>query len=222
MIGQLAERDTGVAGNPYDGWSKVPMNIGSMGSSGVFKTGAVCGNPLGSWILINMIAGVSAGENLANHMLRWFESTYLPTNQAYVDYASGTWTPSRGSFSSSNSPLNNAPKVKPGSFTCHGAHTRWKIAAKSWILAKGTDRANHDRCRKSTYATVYKLATLINEWKAGASIDGSVDPTAGGTSAGCRQSACHGSSGYPVGGGASGKIKCTPCHTQRIGDGHEL
>ena len=180
------------------------MGIMNCGSSGVNGTGLACGNPLSSLILLQMMG---APQNVRDHIVRWFENTYLPTNQAYEDFRSGTWTAAGAGFSGSNSPLNNAPKVKPETMTCHGAHTRWKAAAGSWIAVHGADRANHDRCRKSTYATVHHLVEIINTWKAGGAVSGALDPGI----ATCRTPACHGGT-YPTG-GASGKMKCAPCHS---------
>lgn len=197
MIGQLAVRYP-------DTWGMVPKSIGNKGSSGLYSTGAMCGNPLGGFLLFNMMG---APDSLANNFLRWFENTYLPTNDAYVDYRSGDWV-CPGGFGSA-APFNNAPKVKPLTTTCHGAHTRWKVASQSWMAAKGATAANHDRCRKSTYAAVYKIATLINDWKAGAVIDQTLDPSVGST--GCKTPGCH--DVYPSGGGAGGKMKCEPCHS---------
>jgi hypothetical protein len=157
----------------------------------------------------------------AHNFARWFENTYLPTNQAYVDYRSGTWPEPTGGWGS-KAPLNNAPKVRPQTMTCHGAHARWKVASGAWIQLHGADKANHDRCRKSTYASVYYMCELINKAKAGESVTVSWDPSV----ASCKTANCHGTdstklTGYPVS-GVGGTMKCQPCHmtTAGITDGH--
>lgn len=210
MIGQLAEKYPAT-------WGLIPKGLFLFGSGGVNSSGAICGNVNGG---IAVLTQMGAPTNVKDHFLRWFENTPIPTNAAYVDYRSGAWVPAVGwGGTGMPIPLNNAPKVKTGTLTCHGAHTKWKVVASSWLAAKGS-AANSDRCGKTTYDSAYKLATLINEWQAGATIDGSLDPQVGSTAAGCKQAGCHAAENPPT--GVGGKMRCTPCHTQRLGDGHNL
>jgi hypothetical protein len=204
VIGQMAEN------YPTSDWAKIPKGFGNKGSSGLYASGAMCGNPLGAFLVFNMF-GVP--DVLADAFLRWFEDNPLPTNEAFVDYRSGEWVANFGS----DFPLNNAPKVRSGTMSCHGAHTKWKSVSGSWISYHGVNRANHDRCRKSTYASLIKMVQLINDWKAGALPSVTLDPSV----AGCKTSGCHSSNGYPVG-GVGGKMKCQPCHqtTAGITPGH--
>jgi hypothetical protein len=114
-------------------------------------------------------------------------------------------------------PLNNAPSVKPQTTTCHGAHTKWKVVASSWLKAKGAG-ANQDRCGKTTYDSVYKLCTMINTVKGGGSLATAPDQVVNG----CKTAGCHNVvagdpvSGYPAT-GASGVITCQPCHSTVAG-----
>ena len=202
MVSQLSARFP-------DTWGTLPKALWAFGSGGINSSGIVCGNVNGC---IAVLTQLSAPTNVKDHFLRWFEKTALPTNAAYEDYRSGTWVPggtTGGVWGGSGMPipLNNAPRVKPESLSCHAAHTRWKVAASSWLVLQGS-AANSDRCSKTTYDSVYKLATLINEWKAGAAIDGSLDPSV----ATCKTSGCHsGAECYPET-GVGGKMKCEPCH----------
>jgi hypothetical protein len=68
---------------PTSDWAKVPKGFGNKGSSGLYSTGAMCGNPLGAFLVFNMF-GVP--DVMADNFLRWFEDTPLPTNEAFVDY----------------------------------------------------------------------------------------------------------------------------------------
>ncbi len=218
VIEQIAEKEFAVLGT--ENWAQLPKGLFNYGGGGIFSGGAVCGFYNGP---MNVLKLCGASSTVAYNYHRWFENTYIPSNALYVDYRTGTWTPAAGwGGSGVPVPLNNAPKVKPMTTTCHGSHTRWKAAANSWLQAKGSG-ANTDRCGKGTADGAYKLATLINEWMSGATIDGSLDPTTGSTAAGCKQSNCHASTagGYPET-GVGGIMRCTPCHTQRIGDGHNL
>ena len=209
VIEQLGEKMPGT-------WDQLPKALFIYGSGGIHSGGAVCGFYNGP---MNVLKLLGAPTNVVQHFHRWFENTYIPSNALYVDYATGTWTPSAGwGGSGVPIPLNNAPKVKPQTTTCHGSHTRWKAAAMSWLAANGSG-ANTDRCGKGTADGAYKLATLINAWVAGDVIDGTLDVTTGATAAGCKQSGCHASGGYPET-GVGGFMQCKPCHTQRVGDGH--
>lgn len=198
MVSQLAARFP-------DTWGTLPKALWAFGSGGINSWGIVCGNVNGG---VAILTQLSAPANVKNNFMRWFENTPLPTNMAYEDYRTGTWAPP-GGFGAGATwvPLNNAPRVKPESLSCHAAHTRWKVAASSWLVLQGST-ANRDRCSKTTYDSVYKLATLINEWKSGAAIDGSVDPIV----ATCKTSGCHsGAECYPET-GVGGNMKCEPCH----------
>jgi hypothetical protein len=218
VIGQLAEN------YPASNWAKVAKGSFLFGSGGIGGTGAQCGNYLGAGALL---AQTGLGGN-TTHFLRWFENTAIPTNAAYLDYRSGTWTPTATAAGKTSTwggdgmpiPLNNAPKVKPQTTTCHGAHTKWKVAAASWLAAKGSG-ANQDRCGKTTYDSVYKLATMINTVMAGGSLVTATDTVV----TGCKTAECHGSTsttaGYPPT-GVSGVITCAPCHdgAEAITPGH--
>lgn len=222
MIGQLAEN------YPTSDWAKVAKGSFLFGSGGIGGTGAQCGNYIGAGAVL---AQMGLGGATA-HFLRWFENTAIPTNAAYIDYRGGTWTPTATAAGKTPTwggtgmpiPLNNAPKVKPQTTTCHGAHTKWKVAAASWLAAKGAG-ANQDRCGKTTYDTAYKLATMINTMKAAGTT--TLAAPADSVVSGCKTSACHGSTsttaGYPPT-GVSGVITCNPCHdgAEAIIAGHGL
>jgi len=161
---------------------------------------------------------MGAPANVTNRLMRWYETTALPTNACYQDYASGTWTPggtSGGNWGASPAlaiPFNNVPKSKAESVLCHVSLTKWRTAADRYMAGTKVDGTS-DRCGKLTYDTSYFLATLINDWKAGVAIDGAVSPAASTT--GCKNPACHGGPvvdvNCPV--TAQGSMNCKPCHT---------
>jgi hypothetical protein len=210
VVSQLAEN------YPSSDWAKVPKSLAQFGSGGINGTGAQCGNYMSAGLLFYHFG---MGNPWTAAFLRWFETTPIPSNAAYIDYRSGTWNPVATNPSRTDGwggtgmqiPLNNAPKVKSMTTTCHGAHTKWKVAASSWLKAQGSG-ANQDRCGKSTYDINYKIAQMINDFKAGAAAPSSADPVV----AGCKTSNCHGSTtldaGYPPT-GVSGIITCQPCHS---------
>ena len=207
MVSQLAEN------YPSSDWAKVPKSLGQFGSGGGNGTGAQCGNYMSTCALFYHL-GMPNTWTAA--FLRWFENTPIPSNAAYLDYRGGTWTPPGGwGTGATPIPMNNAPKVKSQNTGCHAAHTKWKVAASSWIAAMGSG-ANQDRCSKSTYDVVFKQCQMINDWRAGLPVPSSADPVV----AGCKTSNCHGStsttSGYPPT-GASGIITCQPCHSSIAG-----
>ena len=206
MIGQLATSFP-------DTWGLIPKGLYLFGSGGIGGYGSTCGAVMGS---IAVMTQVGAPAAFKNEMQAWYERTLIPSNAAYLDYRSGTWTPVGGVWGGTGVPipLNNAPKARPNSVLCHASHTNWRAVSASWLAANGAG-ANQDRCSKLVYDCVFKLASLLNTWKAGGSVSGAVDASVGA----CKASGCHGSPGYPE---ASGSMKCTPCHTQRIGDNHNL
>lgn len=216
MVSQLTENF------PSSDWAKVPKSLAQFGSGGINGTGAQCGNYMSAGLLFYHF-GMPNTWTAA--FLRWFETTPIPSNAAYVDYRNNmaTWTPPGGwGGTGMPIPLNNAPKVKSMTTTCHGAHTKWKVAATSWLAAMGSG-ANQDRCGKSTYDVCYKVAQMINDYKAGLPVPSSADALV----SGCKTPACHGStsttSGYPPT-GVSGVITCQPCHSSiaAITPGHGM
>lgn len=209
MVGQFAARYP-------DTWGLIPKGLFLYGSGGVAAWSSICGGPNGGAALLTQMG---APTSFKNEYLAWYEKNLFPTNAAYLDYRSGTWVPggtTGGVWGGAGLPipLNNAPKARPNSLLCHSSHTLWTDVAESWIAVYGA-AAGSDRCSKLVYDCVYKLATLINTWKAGGTVAGTLDPSV----AACKTSGCHGTPGYPE---ARGNGKCTPCHTQRIGDNHNL
>lgn len=211
MVGQLAARYP-------DTWGVIPKGLYIFGGGGL-GWGSVCGAPNGAIAVLGQMGAPSAFKL---EFLRWYEKSALPTSAMYVDYRSGTWVPggtaTGGWGSAANQlgvPTRNVPKSIAGSVDCHQSRSKWRAVAESWIAVYGQT----DRCRMVVYDSAYKLATLINLWKAGGTVTGALSPEA--SSTGCKQSNCHGTSGYPVG-GVQGTADCTPCHTQRIGDNHNL
>jgi hypothetical protein len=156
----------------------------------------------------------------------------MPSDAAYDDYASGTWTPggtaTGGWGSASNQlpiPRADTPQAIPKTLLCHASHGRWLEAAGgaegAWVASfPGADQAakvgaaGGDRCSKLVYDCVFKLATLINDWKAGTLPSGALDPSV----ATCLTAGCHGSQYDPLdpencAPEVAGKMKCNEsCH----------
>lgn len=205
-----------------DTWGLIPKGLMNFGGGGVNAFGSVCGTPNGASALL---AQMGAPQNVKNALMMWYEKTLLPSNAAYLDYRSGTWVPggtSNGTWGPGGCPipLNNIPKSRADSVICHVSLTKWRAVADSYLEVMGNQTS--DRCGKVTYDTAYFVANLINQWKAGATINGDVSIDA--SAAGCKNAACHGGppESQTAGTAAQGNLKCTPCHTQRIGDNHNL
>lgn len=225
VIGELAAREeaagfTALTGN----FLKMPKGVFNYGGGGINSWRSICGcTNAGS----NVLKLVTNNGAAIDEFLAWYEKTLLPTNATYVDYASTTWTPggsaTGGWGSAANQlaiPYNNAPKSKAQSVLCHASLTNWRVVGGSWEATH--TGAQSERCGKLCYDAVYKLATMINTWMAGGSFAGTLDASV----ASCGESTgsgCHGTTsgvyGNPY---AQAKMKCTPCHEQTIGDGHNL
>jgi hypothetical protein len=179
----------------------------------VFSRGGINsqGGPCGAWLsgaaLLHQMGAPSAMQNA---FLRWFENASMPSNGAYQDYRAGDWTPPGGwGGSGMPIPLNNAPRVKAKTTSCHGGRTKWQVAASGWLAAYGTS-AIADRCSKVSYDCVVKLVQMINQWKSGVAVTDPGDAVV----SGCKTSGCHGS--YPIG-GVTGTPTCLPCHSSVAG-----
>ena len=216
MIGQLA------ANFPGSLWDLVPKGSFNYGGGGVNAWRSICGGPNGGSALL---AQLGAPTSVKDEYNAWYERNAFPSNAAYEDYASGTWTPgglaTAGWGTASNQlipPRDNAPTSKPKSLLCHASHARWITAAGgengAWITSApaangGPAAAGADRCSKLVYDCVYKLCTLINDWKAGTLPSGALDPSAQAT--GCMNPSCHAGTAAAV--EVAGKTKCTEsCH----------
>ena len=201
-------------------WGLIPMGMFNYGGGGVNAYGSICGCPNGGSALLQQIGATTA---MKMNFMWWYEKTALPSNAAYLDYATGTWTPGGtatggwGPFVGTPSnqmavPFNNCPNSVAKEILCHVSLTRWRAAADRWLTVVGVD-TQVDRCAKLCYDSVYYLATLINTWKAGGTIDGSVSPDASAT--GCKNPSCHGgpvvSADCPV--TAQGSMQCSGCHS---------
>lgn len=205
-----------LAANYPDTWGLVPKGLFNYGGGGVSGYGSICGCPnAGSAIL----GQIGAPSNVKMRLMRWYEVTVLPTNAARLDYASGTWTPggtSGGVWGGSSGcpiPANNLPKSKAESVLCHVSLTKWRAAADEFTLAANFDH-QQNRCAALCYGVAYFMAQLLNDWKAGVTIDGAVSPAASAT--GCKNPSCHGSSPTdPLCDAvtAQGSMNCKPCHT---------
>ena len=221
IIGVLAARYP-------DTWGHMPKGVFNYGGGGINSWRSICGCTNGGSNVLKMVTndGKAIDEYLA-----WYEKTLLPTNATYLDYRTTTWVAggsAAGVWGGTGLPIpyNNAPKSKAQSVLCHSSLTNWRVVAGPWEQSKPA--AQSDRCGKLCYDTVFKLATMINSWMAGATFAGALDSSI----ASCGETTgigCHGSSANATTGGlntghpmAQGKMKCTPCHTQRLGDGHNL
>lgn len=196
-------------------WGLIPKGMFNYGGGGVNGYGSICGIPnAGSAVL----AQLGAPTNVKNHFLRWYETTALPSNAAREDYESGTWTPggtSGGVWGGSGLaiPADTLPVSKSESVLCHVSLTKWRAAADKFTLAAQFDHQSN-RCGALVYDLGVYLAELLNDWKAGVVIDGTLSPAASAT--GCKNPSCHGSS--PVDPlcdavTAQGSMNCKPCHT---------
>lgn len=201
-------------------WGVIPMGMFNYGGGGVNAYGSLCGCPNGGSALLSQIGAPTA---VKNNFMKWYETTALPSNACYVDYKSGTWTPGGNATAGWGvtqgtpanqlaTPYENSPKSISHNVLCHVSLTKWRAAADEWTLLIGADPQS-DRCGKLCYDSVFYLATLINKWKAGDVIDGSVSPAASAT--GCKNASCHGS--LPTvpdcdAVTAQGSMDCKPCH----------
>lgn len=197
-------------------WGLVPKGLFNYGGGGVSGYGCICGCPnAGSAILAQIGAPTAVKMNL----MRWYEGTSLPTNSARDDYSSGTWTPggtSGGAWGASPAlaiPADDLPKSQSESILCHVSLTKWRTVADKFTLGTGIDHQSN-RCGALCYDAAYFICELLNDWKAGAVIDGSVSPAASAT--GCKNASCHGSSPTdPLCDAvtANGSMNCKPCHS---------
>lgn len=206
MIGQIA------ANFPSSLFNQIPRGLFNYGAGGVNAWRNICGGPNGGSALL---AQLGAPTSVKDEFNAWYERTLIPSNAAYVDWNAGGWTVN-------TTPKNNAPQAVPESLLCHASHGRWLAAAGgeegAWVSQfTGADQtakitaAGADRCSKLVYDCVYKLCQLINDWKAGTTPTGTLDPSV----AACFQ--CHGAvdpldteNCAPE---ISGKMKCTDtCH----------
>ncbi len=215
-------------------FGQVPMGLFNYGGGGVNSWGSICGAPNGGSALLKLLTGNS---NAMDDYLQWYQATALPTYAAYLDYKSGTWTPggsaTGGWGTASNQlaiPIANTPKSKANSILCHASLQNWRAAGGNYE-ASVYPNGQSDRCGKLVYDCVYKLATMVNAWMAtgAAAFTGVLDPSAAmpgssnySASSSCMTSGCHGTNattGHPY---VNAKMKCTECHTQRVGDNHNL
>jgi hypothetical protein len=183
----------------------MPKGAFNFGGGGVNSWGSICGGPNGGSAVL---AQLGAPTSLKDEFLRWYETTSIPSNACYEDYAanSGTWVPP-GGWVGAVIPLNNSPKSTALSILCHASSTKWRIAAKGTAF-QGQDS---DRCGKLVYDCVFKLATMINEWKAGTFVQ-TYFPDASTTASSCMNASCH-NSASGAGAYTRGKTQCTEsCH----------
>ncbi|MDR3686956.1 MAG: twin-arginine translocation signal domain-containing protein [Coriobacteriia bacterium] len=204
-------------------WGNIPMGMFNYGGGGVNSYGSICGCPNGASALLSQI---SATTGMKMNFMSWYEKTALPSNAASLDYLTGTWSAPAGAtggwadYLTAGAtqipiPTNNLPSSTSGNVLCHVSLTKWRVAADQFQHAYSlTKDLQSQRCGALCYDAVYYLATLINTWKAGGTIDGSTSVDA--STAGCKATACHGSSPTdPLCDSvtAQGSMKCSTCHS---------
>lgn len=201
-----------------DTWGNIPKGIFNFGGGGVNAWRAMCGTTNGGAAVLKCVTN---NGSAIDEYLAWYEKTLLPSNSAYLDYRSGTWTPggtTGGVWGGAGLPipLNNAPKSKALSVLCHSSLANWRGVAGTWEATM--PNAQSDRCGKLCYDTVYKVVTIINTFKAGGTFAGTLDPSVA-SCGGSTGSSCHGVNGNPQ---VQAKMKCNACHEQTPGDNHNL
>ena len=213
-------------------WGLVPMGMFNYGGGGVNSYGSICGCPNGASALLAQMSQATAGVTAANfsnmkfNFMSWYEKTALPSNAASLDYLTGTWPAPAGAAggwadnltASGNQipiPVPNLPSSTAGAVLCHVSLTKWRAAADKFQHAySNTVALNSARCGALCYDSVFYLATLINTCMAKGTIGGSTSVDA--STAGCKATACHGSSPTdPLCDSvtAQGSMKCSTCHS---------
>jgi len=210
VLGQIAENFPGTLFN------QVPKGLFNFGGAGINSWRSTCGVPIGTGALL---AQLGAPQNVKDELFAWYEKTPLPTEACRTSYEKGDWETPGWTFVV---PKKNIPHAVPKTLLCHASLGRWVEAAGgpdgAWVktFGTGTDaitKAASDRCGKLVYDMVQKLAELINDWKAGVPIAGTLDPAV----ATCLTAGCHGGN-YDVmvencAPHVNGKMKCDEsCH----------
>lgn len=200
MIGQLA------LNFPGSTWDSIPEGSFNFGGGGVNSWGSICGGALGGAAVLGQLGATTA---VKDEYLAWYERTALPSNAAYLDYLTGTWTPggtATGGWDVGTTavatklaiPGNGGPQSAAGSILCHASWTEWFKAAGgeagAWTKVTyggSSSLSGSDRCGRLVYDCVYELATLLNQWKAGTlpATTGTLSASAQAT--GCMNTSCH-------------------------------
>ncbi|MHB8051665.1 MAG: hypothetical protein ACYDHQ_10705 [Coriobacteriia bacterium] len=212
MLGQIAEN------YPDTLFNQIPKGTFNFGGAGINAWRSTCGVPIGVGAVL---AQLGAPQNVKDEIFRFYESTPLPTEACRESYEKGDWETPGWTFVV---PKKDIPQAVPKGILCHASLGRWVEAAGgpdgAWVMQFGTGtdavtKAASDRCGKLVYDNVYRLATLINDWKAGTlpAGTGTLDPAV----ATCLTSGCHGGN-YDVmvencAPHVNGKMKCDEsCH----------
>jgi hypothetical protein len=212
VIGQLAEN------YPNSLYNQILKGLFNFGGAGINGWRSTCGVPLGASAVLRQIG---APQNVQDEACAWYEKTSLPTSGCRDSYNKGDWTTPGWTFVV---PRDKTPQAVPKTLLCHASLGRWTEAAGGpdgpWVKSFGTGtdgiaKAASDRCGKLCYDMAFKIATMINDWKAGTlpAGTGTLDPAV----TTCITSGCHGGN-YDVmvenfAPHVNGKMKCDEsCH----------
>lgn len=201
----------GELGNRYPStWGTFPKGVFNYGGGGINSWRSICGCTNAGPAVLKLV--LNNGPAI-DEFLAWYEKTALPTSATYDDYASSTWTPGGQATGWGTGakplaiPASQSPASKAESVLCHASLTNWRVAGGNWEATHSG--AQSDRCGKLVYDCVFKLATMINDYMAGANFAGALDPSVASCGEGTG-AACHGTtSGKPL---AQAKMNCSPCH----------
>lgn len=154
IFSQLAEK----IGEPYKSF---PADAFIFYHGGVAGWGTMCGVPLGSNTVTNLIIGPGVGkigELMGTEMSQWYSETLLPV-----------YVPKNPKIKA------EIPKSVSHSPLCHISVNRWmKVADKGFWTPE-----RKDRCARLAASAAYHLVELLNAWKDGKYIPPQVDSVKG-------------------------------------------
>lgn len=134
IIGTLAEK----YGAPYNTF---PLQVMSVGKSGIGGWGTICGALLGSALAMSFFYDKKDHIPLVNELFRWYETTAIPN-----------FAPAKPKVPGQTEAL------VPGSVLCHVSASAWSHATSVPIHAK----LRSERCARVTGEVAIKAIEILN------------------------------------------------------------
>ena len=171
---------------------------------GIVGYASICGTIVAAGAAIEYAFGHKAAKKIMRHLMRWYEVTPFPTEEANRFAA-------EGKFYTKGKTTKVLPSVEGDSVLCHVVVSRW--CQKTGYASGSKERS--ERCARIAGAVARQAVLFMNAYARGEDLDKVFPFKLSSYTQSCRK--CHYKGKHPEQGQFErGFMECSTCHEQNL------